>query len=52
MDAVVSQGERRQCGRRNRVVLASRRWGQVCRWLSAGDGGYKARHTGESTYKP
>jgi len=30
MDALVSPGERRECGRRNRVVLSPRRWGQAC----------------------
>jgi hypothetical protein len=29
---LVSQDERYQRGRRSRVVLASRRWCQVCRW--------------------
>jgi hypothetical protein len=29
MDALVSRGERRESGRRNRVVLIPRRWGQV-----------------------
>ena len=43
--------EWRQSGRRNRVVLTSRRWSQVCdkkrrrRWQ-------KSPFTGESTYKP
>src|SRR6201986_4809020 len=32
----------------NRVVLISRRWDQVCRRSSADDGGYQARHSGES----
>jgi hypothetical protein len=34
-------------GRRNRVVLIPRRWDQV-RGKPAGDGGYQARHSGES----
>jgi len=38
--------ERRWCGRRSRMVLASRRWGQVARDGSCGDGGNKARSPG------
>jgi len=38
--------ERRCCGRRNRMVLASRRWGQVARDGSRGDGGKQARSPG------
>src|ERR1700737_1621426 len=36
------------CGRRSRVVLTPRRWCQVGGSNSAGDGGKKARLTGES----
>jgi hypothetical protein len=35
-------------GRRRRVVLIPRRWDQALRRRFAGDGGYKARYTGES----
>ena len=30
MDVLVPPGERRERGRRNRVVLSPRRWGQAC----------------------
>jgi hypothetical protein len=36
-------------GRRSRVVLTPRRWCQARRKCPAGDGGKKARFTGEST---
>jgi len=39
MDAKVAPDERGRCGRRNRVVLISRRWDQACRWWSTSDGG-------------
>ena len=39
----------RTCGRRSRVVLTPRRWRQVSRRYLRGDGGKKARLTGEST---
>ena len=40
---------RRPRGRRSRMVLTPRRWRQVGGSVSAGDGGNKARLTGEST---
>jgi hypothetical protein len=60
MDAAFSHDERRERGRLRRVVLAPRRWGQVLRTCDVGpdgsdtpsqrdDGGYQARHSGEST---
>jgi len=52
MDAKVMQDEPHLGGRRNRVVLASRRWGQVRSKLlksgPAGDGSKKARFPGRS----
>jgi len=39
MDALRPDDERRRCGRRNRMVLASRRWCQVARRWASGDGG-------------
>jgi hypothetical protein len=47
----VSLDERHFCGRRSRVVLTPRRWCQVPKKLTlpGGDGGKKARLTGEST---
>jgi len=44
--------ERSWCGRRNRVVLASRRWGQVVRWRAARWREQESPVPGESTYKP
>jgi len=45
--------ERRCCGRRNRIVLASRRWGQVRRRDErCGRRGQTSPVPGESTYKP
>jgi hypothetical protein len=41
--------ELRLSGRRSRVVLMPRRWHQVLREDAQGDGGKKARLTGEST---
>jgi len=52
MDALAAQDERRlQGGRRSRVVLTPRRWCQAPGKLTLlrGDGGNKARFTGEST---
>jgi len=44
--------ERRCCGRRNRMVLASRRWGQVRRRDERCERRWqKSPVTGESTYK-
>jgi hypothetical protein len=48
MDAVVLQGVRQGRVRSSRVVLIPLRWGQVVQSDLRGDGGYKARHTGES----
>jgi hypothetical protein len=49
MDVLAAADERGRRGRQSRVVLAPRRWCQVL-WetISQGDGGYKARHSGES----
>jgi hypothetical protein len=43
VDAVVSQDERHQRGRRSRVVLTPRRWRQVGGMIPFSDGGKKAR---------
>jgi hypothetical protein len=54
VDAVVSRDERRNRGRRSRVVLAPRRW----RYVLAGsnscesNGGKRARSPGRARYKP
>jgi len=47
MDALVLQGARRQGRRRRRVVLISRCWIKLAS-IIASDGGYQARHPGES----
>jgi hypothetical protein len=52
VDAVATQDERRWCGRRSRVVLTPRRWRQVSRSNSRGDGGNKARSPGRARRKP
>ena len=52
MDAVAASDEGGRRVRRNRMVLISRRWDQVSQVDLRGDGGYQARYTGESTYKP
>jgi hypothetical protein len=52
MDAVVWPDERRQCGRRSRVVLMPRRWHQVDGGNSANDGGKQARSPGRARRKP
>jgi hypothetical protein len=49
VDADRASDEGAFCGRRSRVVLTPRRWRQVGGSDSAGDGGNKARLTGEST---
>jgi hypothetical protein len=45
----VPDDERRESGRRSRVVLTPRRWRQALRQCPQGDGGKKARFTREST---
>jgi hypothetical protein len=62
MDVWAASDGRSPCMRRNRVVPMPRRWHQVggramsalrARHAgSADDGGYQARHSGESAYKP
>jgi len=47
MDAKAVQDERGRCGRRNRVVLISRRWDQVCRDDRQSTVARKAGHRGE-----
>jgi len=49
MDALVSPDERCERGRQRRVVLIPRRWDQVLRDVSRGDGGYQSPDTEEST---
>src|ERR1700732_195752 len=54
MDAAATQDERRQSGRRSRVVLTPRRWCQVGDDAShhADDGGKRARSPGSARNKP
>ena len=52
MDALGSHDERRSRGRPSRVVPIPRRWDQACGDEPAGDGGYQARHSRESTKQP
>jgi hypothetical protein len=53
VDAVVRADERHYGGRRSRVVLTPRRWRQVGEnYISAGDGGNKARSPGRARRKP
>ena len=50
VDATLREDDAHRCGRRSRVVLTPRRWCRACRDDDlAGDGGKKARFTGEST---
>ena len=51
MDAVVTQDERHQSGRRSRVVLAPRRWRQATPYR-CNDGGKRARSPGRARRKP
>ena len=48
MDAIVPQDVQRGRVRSSRVVLSPRRWGQAVQSDLRSDGGYQARHTGES----
>jgi len=48
MDAAASHDEWGRSGRQSRVVPIPRRWDQVLRDVSQGDGGYQARYTRES----
>ena len=52
MDAMAPQDERRQGGRRSRVVLTPRRWRQVSWSLPRSDGGKRARSPGRARSKP
>ena len=49
VDALAAQDERCPDADSKIVWSAPRRWCQVSRKFSRGDGGYQARHTGEST---
>jgi len=48
----MSTDEGHASGRRSRVVPIPRCWGQALRDELQSDGGYQARYTRESTYKP
>jgi hypothetical protein len=52
VDADSAIDERREGGRRSRVVLTPRRWCQAGGSNSAGDGGKRARSPGRARYKP
>src|ERR1700680_2507122 len=51
VDAGSAGDERRESGRRSRVVLTPRRWCQVGGSNSADDGGQRARAPGRARYK-